>query len=196
MVKKKKTRRKEKSAPKKQKKAEKQKTEKKKVRQTKKSAKKAEKPKKVRKKAAKKKTEPAGKKESGVTFTTGKRKRSVARATVRPGSGKVVINGRPLENIKNEVVRLRIGEPFQLTGKEWKSYDFSVSVKGGGIMGQADAVRQAFARGLVEIFGSDLKQKFLDYDRNLLVYDPRRTETHKPPRSSQGSRRYKQRSKR
>jgi len=69
-------------------------------------------------------------------------------------------------------------------------------VKGGGVFGQTEAARQAIAKGLVEIFGSELRQKFLEYDRNLLVFDPRRTEPHKPPRSSQGPRRYKQRSKR
>jgi small subunit ribosomal protein S9 len=69
-------------------------------------------------------------------------------------------------------------------------------VKGGGTTGQVDAARQAIARGLVELLGGDLKQRYMAYDRNLLVFDPRRTEPHKPPRSSQGPRRYKQRSKR
>ncbi|UCC91639.1 MAG: 30S ribosomal protein S9 [Candidatus Aenigmatarchaeota archaeon] len=150
-------------------------------------------------KAAKKKggKKKEGKKEKkGIIFTTGKRKRAVAKASIKPGSGKILINGEPLENFKNEVVKLRLKEPFILAGKEWESYDFIVNMKGGGILGQTDAARQAIARGLVEIFGSELKQKFLDYDRNLLVYDPRRTEPHKPPRSSQGPRRYKQRSKR
>ena len=152
-------------------------------------------------KAAKKKggkrTKKEGKREKkGVIFTIGKRKRAVAKASIKPGSGEILVNGEPLENFKNEVVKLRLKEPFILTGKEWETYDFIVNMKGGGILGQADAARQAIARGLVEIFGSELKQKFLDYDRNLLVYDPRRTEPHKPPRSSQGPRRYKQRSKR
>ena len=144
----------------------------------------------------KKKEKPKEKKETGVIFTTGKRKRAVARATIKPGSGKILINGKPLEIFKNEILKLRLQEPFILAGDGWKSYDFTVNVKGGGVMGQTDAIRQAIARGLVEIFGNELKQKFLEYDRNLLVYDPRRTEPHKPPRSSQGPRRYKQRSKR
>ncbi len=151
---------------------------------------------KAKKKTGKSVKKERGKKGKGVIFKTGKRKRAVARASIKPGSGKILINGEPLENFKNEVLKLRLEEPFILTGKEWKSYDFIVNVKGGGILGQTDAARQAFARGLVEIFGNELKQKFLDYDRNLLVYDPRRTEPHKPPRSSQGPRRYKQRSKR
>lgn len=129
-------------------------------------------------------------------FTVGKRKKAVARCVVRPGKGMVLINSKPLEAIKNEVIRLRMMEPLVLAGDAWKSYDFMVNVKGGGVSGQAEASRQAIARGLVEVFGADLKGKFMDYDRNLLVYDPRRTEPHKPPRSSQGPRRYKQRSKR
>lgn len=156
--------------------------------------KKVAKPKKgdIKKKVARKEK----KERKGVIFKIGKRKRAVARASIRPGSGKILINGRLLENFKNEVLKLRLEEPFILSGRDWKSYDFIVKVKGGGLFGQADAARQAIARGLVEIFGSELKKKFLDYDRNLLVYDPRRTEPHKPPRSSQGPRRYKQRSKR
>jgi small subunit ribosomal protein S9 len=142
--------------------------------------------------------EKAKKKEKkDVIFMVGKRRKAVAKATVKPGSGKITINGEPLENIKNTVIRLRIQEPFIITeNDEWKVYDFTATAKGGGAMGQADAVRQAFSRGLVELFGAELKKKYQDYDRNLLVYDPRRTEPHKPPRSSQGPRRYKQRSKR
>ncbi|MCK5022729.1 MAG: 30S ribosomal protein S9 [Candidatus Aenigmarchaeota archaeon] len=140
--------------------------------------------------AKKKKTPP------GIVFTTGKRKRAVARASIRPGKGKVLINKELLENISNRTLRLRLMEPFIVSEKNWKSYDFTVNIRGGGILGQTDAARQAIAKGLVEIFGGELRQKFLDYDRSLIAYDPRRTEPHKPPRSSQGPRRYKQRSKR
>ena len=155
--------------------------------------------KKVRKtKDNKKDVKKRGSKKEGKSFIfkTGKRKKAVARASIKPGSGKIIMNGEPIENFKNEVLKLRLKEPFMFAGEGWKSYDFIVNVKGGGILGQVDAARQSIARGLVEIFGHDLKQKFLEYDRNLLVYDPRRTEPHKPPRSSQGPRRYKQRSKR
>jgi small subunit ribosomal protein S9 len=136
-------------------------------------------------------------KKEEIIFKLGKRKRAVAKVVIKPGSGKITINGMPLENMKSDIVRLRIMEPFMLINDEtWKNYDFMASVKGGGIMGQADAVRQAFARGLVDIYGNEVKQRFIEYDRNLLVYDPRRTEPHKPPHSSWGPRRYKQRSKR
>jgi small subunit ribosomal protein S9 len=132
-----------------------------------------------------------------VIFMIGKRRKAVAKATIKPGSGKITVNGETLGYMKNTIIRLRIQEPFILMeNDEWKAYDFTGTAKGGGAMGQADAVRQAFSRGLVELFGAELKKKYQDYDRNLLVYDPRRTEPHKPPRSSQGPRRYKQRSKR
>jgi small subunit ribosomal protein S9 len=133
----------------------------------------------------------------GIIFKVGRRRMAVANATAKPGTGKIIVNGELLKNMKNDVLRLRIEEPFILCDKnDWKTYDFTAIAKGGGTTGQSDAVRMAFARALVEVFGEELKRKFAEYDRNLLVYDPRRTEPHKPPRSSQGPRRYKQRSKR
>lgn len=136
------------------------------------------------------------KEEKNLVFTVGKRKRAVARAVFRPGRGIVKVNSRPLELLQPEMIRLKVQEPLILTGDAWKKFDMSVNVKGGGILGQAEAARQAISRGLVELLGEDIKRIFLSYDRNMLVYDPRRTEPHKPPRSSQGPRRYKQKSKR
>ena len=127
---------------------------------------------------------------------TGKRKKAIARASFKKGKGIVKLNKTPLEKVQNEIIRLRIQEPLLLTGDSWKRFDISVNVKGGGIMGQSDASRQAIAKGLVELLGKEVKQSFLSYDRNLLVYDPRRTEPRKPPHSNWGARRYKQRSKR
>ncbi len=129
------------------------------------------------------------------TFTTGKRKRALARARIQKGSGRVWLNSVPLEKVGNEMVRMRIQEPLVLAGDALKSHDISVTVKGGGPMGQADAARQAIGKGIVAI-APELKDRLLEYDSLLLVPDPRRTEPHKPPRSSQGPRRYKQRSKR
>ncbi len=131
-----------------------------------------------------------------VFLTTGKRKKAVARARFKPGKGSIRLNNLPLEQIENEMVRLRLQEPLMIAGDAHKSWDIRINVSGGGSMGQADAARQAVARGLVQAVGGDLKNKYMSLDRNLLVYDPRRTEPHKPPRSSQGPRRYKQRSKR
>ena len=130
-------------------------------------------------------------------LTTGKRKKAVARATFKPGKGRITINKMPIDQVESDLMRLRLQEPLMIAGEgTWKSWDVSVNVRGGGNTGQIDAARQAIARGLVEVAGKDLKEKYMVMDRNLLVFDPRRTEPHKPPRSSQGPRRYKQRSKR
>jgi len=132
-----------------------------------------------------------------VVIATGKRKSAIARATIKEGSGKILINKIPIELIKPEALRLKIREPLFLAGNLVKSVDIKVNVRGGGITGQAEAIRQAIAKGLVEFFKDEkLKQTFLEYDRNLLVYDPRRCEPHKPSRSKAGSRRHKQKSKR
>lgn len=130
-------------------------------------------------------------------FVTGKRKKAVARAKVEAGTGKITINSMPFNLWGNEVLRLWIKEPLIMADKLSKDVDISINVRGGGISGQAEAVRVSIARGLVS-FSKDkkLRKKFLEYDRNLLVFDPRRTEPHKPSRSRKGARRHKQRSKR
>ena len=142
-----------------------------------------------------KKAGKAGKKNNVLAFTTGKRKRAIARAWFKKGQGPVRINFVPLELFKNEIARMTISEPLVLAGDAWKGLEINVNVKGGGVMGQAEAARQAIAKGLAEK-NPDLRQRFMEYDRNLLISDPRRTEPHKPPRSSQGPRRAKQKSKR
>ncbi len=132
-----------------------------------------------------------------LVFATGKRKTSVARAVLKEGDGKVVINGVPLDLYEPEFGRLRIREVFLLADKLAEKYDIKVNVKGGGISSRVDAIRQAIAKALVEATKSEeLKKRFLEFDRSLLVYDFRRTEPHKPSRSRQGARRHKQRSKR
>jgi small subunit ribosomal protein S9 len=139
---------------------------------------------------------PVDEKKKKEVFTTGKRKKAIARANIKPGTGIVLFNSRPVESIQNETMRLLLQEPLLLIGEAWKKFNINVKTTGGGIIGQAQAARQAIARGLAELLGADAKRAFMEYDRNMLVYDPRRTEPHKPPRSSQGPRRYKQRSKR
>ncbi|MBR9682459.1 MAG: 30S ribosomal protein S9 [Candidatus Aenigmarchaeota archaeon] len=130
-----------------------------------------------------------------VIQTIGKRKRAVARMVAKPGTGKVTINGKPLEQYTPFVARLSIKEPMILAGPKANEFDFKVNVQGGGMFGQASAARQAIAKGLVQIDKS-LKPKFDDYDGTLLVADVRRTEPHKPSRSSCGPRKRKQLSKR
>jgi len=127
----------------------------------------------------------------------GKRKKAIARATIKKGSGIVKINKKSIENIEPRYIKIRIEEPLILSGDISKNVDISVNVKGGGIWGQADACRTAIANALVE-FSKDkkLREKFMEYDRFLLISDSRRTEPHKPSRSSKGPRRKKQQSKR
>lgn len=136
-------------------------------------------------------------KKERMIFSTGKRKTSVARASVKLGSGRIFINDIPIDLMEPEYSRLKIREPILIAENLINQVDINVIVKGGGTSGQTDAVRQAIAKGLVEYSGNqNLKEKYLEYDRNLLVYDSRRTEPHKPSRSRQGARRHKQRSKR
>lgn len=121
---------------------------------------------------------------------SGTRKRAVARATLSEGSGKVKINGRFMEHYGNEILRLRIQEPLVLVGDLAKKVDLQIKVAGGGANGQADAIRLAVARALVE-YDKKLKKSFEDYDRLLLVADVRRKETRKPGISKARAKRQK-----
>ncbi len=132
-----------------------------------------------------------------VINTVGKRKTAIARATLRDGKGLVTINGAPLKFYAPEIAKLKIEEAITLSAPISNKINIDVEVRGGGVFGQADAARQAIARGLVQFSEStELKHKYLAYDRNLLIYDSRRTEVRKPSRSSQGARRTRQLSKR
>lgn len=111
--------------------------------------------------------------------TQGKRKEATARATLTAGTGKVRVNGIYLHNFGNDLLRMRIGEPLILAQDQSQKLDFEVKVAGGGLNGQADAVRLAMARALVE-YEPKLKKTFEEYDRLLLVADVRRKETRKP----------------
>jgi len=132
-----------------------------------------------------------------IVLVTGKRKTAVARARVKPGLGVVTINDVPLDLWQPEYSRIKIREPLLLADELSQKVDIKVIVKSGGVSSQTDAIQQAIAKGMVEFFNDEkLKKIYLDYDRNLLVYDSRRTEPHKPSRSRKGARRHKQRSKR
>lgn len=129
------------------------------------------------------------------THANGKRKTAKARVTVKEGDGTLRINSRPLHT-QREMVRERIKEPLVIAGEEvYENLDIKVESHGGGIQGQAEAMRMAIARGLVEHTGNDdLEREFRDYDRNMMVEDPRRTETRKPSQSSKGARHKQQKS--
>jgi small subunit ribosomal protein S9 len=116
-----------------------------------------------------------------VTNTSGKKKTAVARATVRDGAGRVRVNGRPIELTDPETARLKMLEPFRIAGDDLRdTVDISVTVDGGGVSGQADAVRTAIARGIVEYTGDmELRDAYMTFDRTLLVNDVRQRESKK-----------------
>lgn len=129
--------------------------------------------------------------------SVGKRKEARAKAKIEEGTGQVRVNSRTLESMDDEMVRLMIKEPLVIAEDLSDEVDIKVEVKGGGKIGQAEAVRQAIARALVKFSeGDELENKFEEYDRYLLVRDGRTTEPHKPSVSSKGARKHKQRSKR
>lgn len=127
-----------------------------------------------------------------VVQVSGKRKRAVARARLKEGKGIVRVNCLSLESVTPEFVRLMVLEPLLLSGDLAQTVDVDVRVQGGGWHSQAEAVRLVVARGLVQYSGSKaLKQKFLEYDRYLLVQDSRHAETSKPNDSKPRAKRQK-----
>lgn len=113
--------------------------------------------------------------------TSGKRKRAVARAILTEGIGTIRINRLSLDKYNPKSAMMKIKEPLILAGDMIKNLDINVRVAGGGIMSQAEAARLAIGRALV-LHDKGLEKAFLDYDRQLLVADVRRKETHKPNR--------------
>jgi small subunit ribosomal protein S9 len=137
------------------------------------------------------------KKKKKSMFVIGKRKKSIARAIITEGTGKITINSRPIDTVAPRFIKMRLMEPIVIAGEKAKNVDIRINVNGGGVWGQANASRTAIANALVK-WGKDtkLQEAFVDYDRSLMVSDPRRTEPHKPSRSTAGPRRSKQQSKR
>ena len=109
-------------------------------------------------------------------YGTGRRKSSVARVRLIPGKGQITINGRPfVDYVPNGAVRLDVLQPLTLTGTE-TSYDVIVNVCGGGISGQAGAIRHGITRALLEVnpeYRSVLKKA------GLVTRDPRAKERKK-----------------
>jgi len=125
--------------------------------------------------------------------TSGKRKTAVARATVQKGKGLIRINKKPVELYEPEIARWKILEPIKIAEKHIDKVNIDVNVAGGGFMSQANAVRTAISRGLIEFTADpNLKLAFLDHDRSLLVNDSRRKESKKP--LGRGARKKRQKS--
>ena len=107
---------------------------------------------------------------------TGRRKNATARVYLRPGSGQITVNRRAFENyFPNETLRMIIRQPLTLT-ESANRFDIYVNVDGGGISGQAGAVRHGITRALME-FNSDLRSRLKK--AGFVTRDPRQKERKK-----------------
>lgn len=110
------------------------------------------------------------------TITVGRRKTSVARAVLVPGTGTITVNKRSLENyFPLETLRQEVMKPFEVTQTTGK-YDAYINVEGGGTTGQAGAIKLAVARALVEM-NEELRPALRK--EGLLTRDPRMVERKK-----------------
>ena len=112
--------------------------------------------------------------------TSGKRKTAIARATLKEGKGRVRINSVPLEVYGSEIIRMKISEAIALAPGALDNVDVVIDVSGGGVRGQAEAVRTALGRGILNWTNDPhIKEVYLSYDRTLLVNDSRQKEAKK-----------------
>ena len=108
--------------------------------------------------------------------TVGRRKTSVARLYMKPGKGNFIINGKELDKyVASELLRLIVEQPLKLVDS-LKNFDFKVNLHGGGLKGQAEAVRLAVARALVK--NNDETRPLLKKE-GFLTRDPRMVERKK-----------------
>ena len=111
-----------------------------------------------------------------LTQTTGRRKEAVARANIRPGSGTVVVNNKPIEAyFTTATQRMVVTEALRVTNNE-TNFDIAANIFGGGVNGQAGALRMAIARALVEL---DPETRPALKKAGLLTRDSRRKESKK-----------------
>ena len=120
--------------------------------------------------------------------TFGKKKTAIAVAQCKKGKGLIKVNGTPLELMQPEILRFKLYEPILVLGKDkFKQVDIRIRTRGGGKVSQIYAIRQAIAKALVSYYQKyvdeaqkrDIKQALLEFDRSLLVADPRRREPKK-----------------
>jgi small subunit ribosomal protein S9 len=108
--------------------------------------------------------------------TTGRRKQAVARVRIRPGGGKIVVNGRPIEDyFPSETHRMVLSEPLTATNTN-EVYDVDATIFGGGVSGQAGALRLGIARALVDL---DPEVRITLKRAGLLTRDAREKESKK-----------------
>uniref|UniRef100_A0AC35TN65 CRAL-TRIO domain-containing protein n=1 Tax=Rhabditophanes sp. KR3021 TaxID=114890 RepID=A0AC35TN65_9BILA len=118
----------------------------------------------------------------------GRKKNAVAVAFARQGKAQVRVNGRPLDQVQPEGLRMKLQEPLLVVGEDkFAGINIKINVRGGGHVSQIYAIRQAMAKSLVSFYQknvdeqakNELKQSFVDYDKTLLTSDNRRCETKK-----------------
>lgn len=129
---------------------------------------------------------------TNVFYATGRRKTSAARVFLKPGTGKITVNGKNLEDyIVDSVRRQLVFQPFEVTNTKG-SFDADVTVKGGGLTGQAGAIRHGISRALCSTNSEELRPKLKS--AGLLTRDSRMVERkkyglHKARRAVQFSKR-------
>jgi len=112
----------------------------------------------------------------GVIHKIGRRKTAVARVYVSEGSGTITVNKREFENyFTTATLQYKVKQPLSMTNNA-ESYDVKVNVYGGGITGQAEAVRMAIARAMCEV---DAENRGILKPEGLLTRDPRMVERKK-----------------
>ncbi len=120
--------------------------------------------------------------------TFGRKKNATAVAYITRGTGVIRVNGKALGLIEPESMKLKVYEPILIVGgNKFKDLNIRVRVRGGGPASQIYAVRQSLAKGLLAFYQKyhdeqskrELKELFLQYDKSLIVTDPRRCEPKK-----------------
>ena len=132
-----------------------------------------------------------------IVHVSGKRKEAIARATIGPGNGTIRINSLHFEHHMPRMARERIRQALLIADGpvDLSKINIDVNTEGGGVMGQAEAIASAMARGLVEYSKSDsLHDAYVKYERTFIAGDHRQTEVHKPSQSSKGPRHKRQKS--
>ncbi len=134
----------------------------------------------VKKKTIKKIKTKITKKKKKVVLKRGKRKEAVARAIIKQGKGRFRINKINIKAIANSYLREIMNEPLHILPEIAQNIDVSVTVRGGGPVGQAQAVSSAVARAIVEYTGDEqIKSMFIKRNRFIFVEDSRRVEPKK-----------------
>lgn len=129
--------------------------------------------------------------EHGRSYATGKRKDAIARVWIKPGSGQITVNSKPLETyFARPVLRMIIGQPFAVAERV-DQYDVNCTVKGGGLSGQAGAVRHGIAKALT-LYEPALRKPLKTVGfltRDSRVVERKKYGRHKARRSHQFSKR-------